>query len=86
MTGKLDNKRVEKILKTVTKVDDKDELVVDDGVEDTEDTKAEVKELEKIIEEKHSNFSKISRHYKLFDYVSRSDPNQILRYVKTRSP
>ena len=71
MTGKQDTKRVEKILKTVTnKVDDKEDIFVDDGADDT----AEVKELEKLIEDKHSNFSKISRHYKLFDFVSRSDP------------
>lgn len=74
---------MEKILKTVTsKVDDKEDLVVDDGAEDA----VEVKELEKLIEDKHSNFSKISRHYKLFDFVSRSDPDQILRYIKHRSP
>jgi hypothetical protein len=73
---------VEKILKTVTsKVDDKEDLVVDDGADDA----AEVKELEKLIEDKHSNFSKISRYYKLFDFVSRSDPEQVLRYVKHRS-
>ena len=85
MTGKQDNKRVEKILKGVTKVDDKDEMVIDDGVEDSEEAKVEVKELEKIIEEKHSNFSKISRHYKLFDYVARADPGQVVRYIKSRS-
>jgi hypothetical protein len=84
MTGKKDSKRVDKILKSVTHVDDKEDLVVDDGLEDTEETKAEVRELEKIIEEKHSNFSKISRHYKLFEYVSRADPEQVLRYVKQR--
>lgn len=60
--------------------------MIDDGVADTEESKTEVKELEKIIEEKHSNFSKISRYYKLFEYVSRADPDQVLRYVKQRSP
>jgi hypothetical protein len=84
MNGKKDSKRVDKILKSVTNVDDKEDFLVDDGIEDTEETKAEVRELEKIIEEKHSNFSKISRHYKLFEYVSRADPEQVLRYVKQR--
>jgi len=84
MTGKKDSKRVDKILKSVTHVDDKEDFVVDDGIDDTEETKAEVRELEKIIEEKHSNFSKISRHYKLFEYVSRAEPQQVLRYVKHR--
>lgn len=84
MKGKKDSKRVDKILKSVAKVDDKEEYVVDDGIYDPEETKAEVRELEKIIEEKHSNFSKISRHYKLFEYVSRADPEQVLRYVKQR--
>jgi hypothetical protein len=84
MNGKKDSKRVDKILKSVTTVDDKEEFVVDECIDDTEETKAEVRELEKIIEEKHSNFSKISRHYKLFEYVSRADPEQVLRYVKQR--
>ena len=51
-----------------------------DDVEGEED--AEAKELEKIIEDKHANYSKISRHYKLFEYLSKSDPGQVLRYVK----
>lgn len=45
----------------------------------------EAKELEKIIEDKHANYSKISRTYKLFEFVARSEPQQVLRYVKTRS-
>lgn len=46
--------------------------------------KAEISELEKMIQDKHSNFSKISRQYKLFDYVAKSDPYQVIRYVKPR--
>jgi hypothetical protein len=49
--------------------------MVDDPNEDDELSKVEMKELEKIIEDKHANYSKISRHYKLFEYVARSDPN-----------
>jgi len=91
MNGKKDEKRVEKILKNIkdtgaaTEEDDKD-LLMDDPNADTEESKIEAKELEKIIEDKHSNFNKISRHYKLFEYVAKADPDQILRYVKHRSP
>ncbi len=84
MNGKKDEKRVEKILKNAG-ISGEDELV-DDPNDESEETKIEVKELEKLIEDKHSNFGKISRHFKLFDYVSKADPDQVLRYIKNRHP
>ena len=89
MNGKKDDKRVEKILKSIKdseNMDDEKDLLIDDPNADTEDSKVETSTLEKIIEEKHSNYGKISRHYKLFEYVAKSDPDQILRYNKDRSP
>ena len=67
-------------------MDDEKDLLVDDPNADTEDSKVEASTLEKIIEEKHSNYGKISRHYKLFEYIAKSDPDQILRYIKDRTP
>ena len=88
MNGKKDDKRVEKILKNLKEtgnMDDEKDLLIDDPNADTEESKVEASTLEKIIEEKHSNYSKISRHYKLFEYVAKSDPDQILRYLKDRT-
>lgn len=31
----------------------------------------EMKELEKLIENKHANYTKIAKEYKLFEYVAR---------------
>ena len=89
MNGKKDDKRVEKILKNLKEtgnMDDEKDLLIDDPNADTEESKVEASTLEKIIEEKHSNYGKISRHYKLFEYVAKSDPDQILRYLKDRTP
>jgi hypothetical protein len=87
MNGKKDDKRVEKILKSVkeTNEDDDKDLLIDDPNADTEESKIEAGTLEKIIQEKHSNYAKISKRYKLFEYVAKSDPDQILRYNKSRS-
>lgn len=62
MTSKSDMKRVDKILKSIKTEDEGDE------------SGGESKELESIIEDNHANYSKISRHYKLFEYVAKSDP------------
>lgn len=87
---KNDVKRVEKLMKGVkAEAEGQQLLELEDDPEMTEEAKkaekSEVKELEKIIEDKHSNFSKISRQYKLFEYVvAKSDPEQVIRYVKPR--
>lgn len=75
MTSKSDMKRVDKLVKGI---------ITDEG--DDESGGSEAKELESIIEDNHANYSKISRHYKLFEYVAKSDPGQVLRYVKERNP
>lgn len=64
MTSKSDMKRVDKILKSIK--------TEDEG--DYDESGGESKELESIIEDNHANYSKISRHYKLFEYVAKSDP------------
>jgi len=69
-----DRKRVEALVKNLES----------SKQEDDEDD-PESKELEKIIEDKHANFAKISRHYKLFEHISRSDPGQVLRYIKGKA-
>ena len=94
MNGKKDEKRVENILKNIKETvggstgndDDDKDLLMDDPHADTEESKVEARELEKIIQDKHSNFNKISRHYKLFEYIAKAEPDQVLRYVKQRSP
>jgi pre-rRNA-processing protein TSR4 len=93
MRGKQDEKRVEKIMKSVKETkegeeefDERDLLLDEESADTREESKVEARELEKIIADKHSNFNQISRHYKLFEYVARADPDQVLRYVKTRSP
>ncbi len=89
MNGKKDDKRVDKILKNIketTEEDDVKDLLMDDPNADSEESKVEASTLEKIIEEKHSNYGKISRHYKLFEYVAKAEPDQILRYNKSRTP
>lgn len=43
-----------------------------------------MKELEKLIKQKHSNYSKISDHYKLCEIVSKQNPEQVLRFVNNR--
>jgi hypothetical protein len=40
-----------------------------------------MQELEKLITAKHTNYAKISDHYKLSEVISRSNPEQVLRYV-----
>ena len=88
MNGKKDDKRVEKILKNLKEtgnMDDEKDLLIDDPNADTEESKVEASTHEKIIEEKHSNYGKNSRHYKLFEYVAKSDTDQILRYLKVRT-
>ena len=45
----------------------------DEDEEEDKVGKVEAAELEKIIEDKHANYSKISRHYKLFEYISKAD-------------
>ena len=87
MNSKQDAKRVEKLLKSVQVKDEAEEDVGEgDEGDDAKMEKLEMKELEKIIEDKHANYGKISRHYKLFEYVARSDPDQVLRYAKPRHP
>lgn len=43
-----------------------------------------MKEIEKLIKSKHTNYSKISEHYKLFEIVAKRYPEQVLRYVNNR--
>lgn len=85
----MDKKRIEKLVKGAI-ADTKDDLIEDGGEDLSEEAKKmeqlEMKEIEKIIEDKHANFSKISRHYKLFEYVARANPEQVLRYIKQRTP
>lgn len=88
MSSKQDAKRVEKLLKGVQVKEGEEEDIGDEGgdSEETKMEKLEMKELEKIIEDKHANYGKISRHYKLFEYVAKRDVDQVLRYVKPRHP
>ena len=82
----MDSKRVDKLVKEATATHDGEDMVGDDEeCEETKMDRLEMKELEKIIEDKHANYAKISRHYKLFEYVARAQPEQILRYAKPRS-
>jgi hypothetical protein len=92
MRGKQDEKRVEKIMKSMKEtkegeeeLDERDLLLDEESADTREESKVEARELEKIIADKHSNFNQISRHYKLFEYVARANPDQVLRYIKTRS-
>ena len=39
-----------------------------------------MKELEKLIAQNHSNYAKISQQYKLFEYVTSENREQVLRY------
>jgi hypothetical protein len=43
-----------------------------------------MKELEKLIKSKHTNYAKISDHYKLCEVVCKKNPEQVLRYVNNR--
>jgi pre-rRNA-processing protein TSR4 len=87
-------KRIEKLIKNATGgggAQGSDDLLDDQDDEEkmNEEQKIarlEMKELEKIIEDKHANYAKISRHYKLFEYVAKKEPSQVLRYAKPRSP
>ncbi len=47
--------------------------------------KVEMQELEKMIKNKHVNYSKIPLHYKLFEFVAKNNPDQLARYIKPRS-
>ena len=40
-----------------------------------------MKELEKLINSKHTNYGKISEHYKLCEVVTKANPEQVLRYI-----
>lgn len=44
----------------------------------------EMKEIEKLIKTQHTNYSKISDHYKLFEIVAKNNPEQVLRFVNYR--
>lgn len=43
-----------------------------------------MKELEKLIKSKHTNYSKIADQYKLCEIVAKKNPDQVLRYVNNR--
>ncbi len=54
-----DQKRIEKLSKNAMPKDDKEEDDDEEGWQDEEMNEAEMKELEKLIESKHANYSKI---------------------------
>ena len=55
------------------------------GLEDFEEAKAnelEMKALEDLI---NKTTNKVSDHYKLFEYVSKNNPEQVIRYCRSAS-
>ncbi len=43
-----------------------------------------MQEIEKLIKTQHTNYSKISEHYKLFEIIAKRNPKQVLRFVDYR--